>query len=352
MLLASGGTGGHVFPGVHIAAALQRAGSVEITFAGVGRPAETRIINNAGYPHVVIPTVGLKGRGIKGLFQFLFSIPRALLKTIYLFRDFKPDIVVATGGYPSFFPVLVAFLFRVPRWLHEAERKPGLANTVLSIFATKVSLAFSDAKLPFWATTIFTGHPVRASLKAARRDAPPAPLPGHVLLLGGSQGARSLDTAATFLAPVFAENNIAVWHQCRVGHEDEVKEAYSRFGVVAHVESFIDDIDAAYQWSDFIIARSGAGTVSEIAVVNRPAIFVPFPFAQGNHQEANARILADAGKAYIVTEGADFESSLRTRVLELLDAETYHSLYVKPATDSTLDAADTIAAHVRELAGC
>ena len=349
VLMASGGTGGHVFPGVHIADAIKSAAAADITFVGVGRPTEERIITGAGYEHRVIKTVGLKGRGVKGLFQFLLSIPAGLLKTRALFKEKKPDVVIATGGYPSFFPTIVAFFYRIPRWLHEAERKPGLANSVLSLLATRVSLAFEDAAMPFWARTVYTGHPVRSTLLSARKDEPDTETPKKILILGGSQGAGALDKSAEALAPLCKETGIEVWHQCRAGNEEMVQDFYSQHEVAARVVSFIDNVDDAYKWADLIIARSGAGTVSEIAVVNRPTIFVPFPFAQGNHQEANARLLVDQGKALLVKEGDDFNIRLTDAVRDLLPGETYRAMFRKEAKVSGVSAANTIASGVQQL---
>jgi UDP-N-acetylglucosamine--N-acetylmuramyl-(pentapeptide) pyrophosphoryl-undecaprenol N-acetylglucosamine transferase len=349
VLMASGGTGGHVFPGVHIADALKAAGPVEITFVGVGRPTEERIITGAGYEHRVVKTVGLKGRGLKGIVGFFLSIPKALLETRTLFEEKQPDIVIATGGYPSFFPVIMACFCRIPRWLHEAERRPGLANTVLSLFASKISLAFEDAAMPFWARTIYTGHPVRSALTNARKEVPERTVPERVLILGGSQGAGALDKSAEALATLYKENGIEVWHQCRAGNEEMVQGFYDAAGVTARVMSFIDSVDEAYEWSDLIIARSGAGTVSEIAVVNRPAIFVPFPFAQGNHQEANARLLVDQEKALLVKEGDDFDKRLLGAVKDLLVGETYCAMYRKEAEVSGIGAAALIARFAKNL---
>lgn len=349
VLLASGGSGGHIFPGIHIAAALREQGPAEITFVGVGRPVEERIVGNAGYELRTIRTVGLKGRGVRGAIQFLCSIPKAFATTWQLFSEKKPQVVVATGGYAGFFPLVVAFLRGVPRWLHEAERKPGLANSVLSFIASKTSIAFKDARMPFWADTVFTGHPVRASLKSVRREEAPATIK-HVLIVGGSQGARSLDEAAGTLAPLFARHGIEVWHQCRSGNEKAVQGAYQSAAVSARVASFIDEMDEAYNWSDIIIARSGAGTVSELAVVNRPTIFVPFPFSQGNHQEANARVLVDASKAQLVLEGAGFSERLQAACAALLETELFYAMSSTPYTPPALGAAAAIARGVRTLA--
>ncbi len=343
-IIAASGSGGHLFPAIYIAKALKAISpDIEIVFIGSGRPLEEKILGSEGSKVLTLPVQGIKNKGMRGLLSFVFSLPKAFLEIRKIFKTHSPRIVIGVGGYVTFFPVVYATLRGIPSWIHEAELKPGLANYVLSFFATKISVAFKDAEMPNARKVVFTGHPVRMGLEIARSEMPLSESPRNVLVLGGSQGAQALDRALPELGRFILENQIQVVHQCRKDNVESVKSAYFGAGVQAEVVPFIDDMAGAYKWADILVSRSGAGSVMEIGIVNKPTIFVPFPYSQGDHQVANARILVDAGKALMCQEGEGFVTRLKESFQALLSIDTYNQMKLRSFEGRSLDAANKIA---------
>lgn len=351
VLIAASGSGGHLFPALHIARAIvaESSGAV-IEFVGSGRPLEAKLIDPHGFKRHVVPITGIKQRGIKGVLDFALAVPRAVWRLGRVLRELRPDVVVGVGGYVSVLPVLLGRLRGIPTWIHEAELKPGLANGFLSLFADKISVAFADAAIKRRSAVVYTGHPVRAGLAEVRRMTPREKL-SRLLVLGGSQGATAIDRVVGEIAPVLAARGIEVWHQCRPENVLAVQRAYTEAGVVARVDSFIDDVSAAFAWSDVVVSRSGASALMETSVVNIPAIFVPYPFAQGNHQRANAEVLVRAGKALLVEEGDSFADRLGRALGDIFTPERYAAILGAPYEARSVDAAKRIAAGVSALAG-
>jgi UDP-N-acetylglucosamine--N-acetylmuramyl-(pentapeptide) pyrophosphoryl-undecaprenol N-acetylglucosamine transferase len=344
VLIAASGTGGHLYPALEVGRAFERLSDKAIVeFVGSGRPLEAKIIDAAGYRRHVIDTVGLKQRGLKGLVEFMFSLPRACWQTWCLLSRFKPDMVLGIGGYVSFLPVTLARLRGITTWIHEAEAHVGMANAVLAHYVGGISTAFADVKLPCPSRALQSGQPVRAEIIAVQEKQPNLDSPKHLLVLGGSQGARALDEAMLKLAGFSHERDLEIWHQCRPENLQRLEEAYRAAGLKAQVTPFIDAVWEALSWADVIVSRAGAGNVREIGVANRPAIFVPFPYAQGQHQHVNAKVLVDAAKALLVEEGDEFCERLRSALSGLLETDTYQAMYKRPYTSIDLDAADNIA---------
>jgi len=351
ILIAASGSGGHLLPALFIAKAFRaRDANSQIEFVGSGRPLEEVIIGRNGFKCHKISAVGLKNRGLKGLLEFIIHLPAGIASTWKLISSFKPDIIVGVGGYVTLLPVVFGFVRRTPVWIHEAELKPGLANAFLSLFATKTSIAFEHAAMPFWANTIYTGHPVRPEIASIGAEPSNVTSPKNILVMGGSQGASAVDLAMLDICPLLAHNSLKIWHQCRKENEEKVISGYKAAALEARVESFIEKPEEAYRWADLIVCRSGAGTVMEIGLINRPTIFVPYPFAQGNHQLANAQTLADVGKALIVEEGPDFTSKLKSALESLLDQQQYLKMKNAPYASRRADAADQIAQECTKLA--
>lgn len=353
VLIAASGTGGHLIPALHIAKALERAApGCVIEFVGAGRPLEEKLVVAAGYVRHVVSSAGVKRRNVVGVLQFLWRLPLGLAQVVGLYRRFRPDVVVGVGGYVSVLPVVVARCMGIPSWCHEAELHPGLANSVLGYFARSVSVSFQATRIRGGARIEFTGHPVRPELARVDRLGVRDDAPKRLLVLGGSQGARGLDSAVPEVAPLLADRNIEVVHQCRPESMELVMNCYRAAQVKASVVSFIDDMAGAYDWSDLIVSRAGASSVAEIACVNRPAIFVPYPFQQGTHQSDNARALESLGKALVVEEARpEFGRRLREALESLLDPSRYRSMKGAPSEPRGLQAADRIAAGVLGLVG-
>lgn len=351
ILIAASGTGGHLMPALYIAQSIKsKIPSAEIEFVGSGRPLEETVLGKAGFQRSVVDIVGLKKRGISGALQFLGKLPAAVSKTLSIFARHRPDVIVGVGGYVTFLPVVIGRLKGVPSWIHEAERKPGMANLVLSYVAKRISVAFEDSSIPNRHKTLVTGQPVRPALIALGEESHELSSPPKLLIMGGSQGAKAVDEALMTIAPWLAANSIEVWHQCRPENQDVVRGEYSQAGVAAQVVSFIENLEPAYRWADIVLARSGAGTVMEIGVVNRPAILVPYPHAQANHQLTNALTLSERGKAIIVEEGEGFPDRLKEALLSLLSPENYQAMRARPLVGRKVSAADAIADGVLQLA--
>ncbi len=345
VLIAASGTGGHLIPALHIARALKAAapGAV-IEFIGAGRPLEEKLIDGSGYQRHVVASAGVKRRSIVGLIQFVARLPVGVLQTLRLFRHFRPDVVVGVGGYVSVLPVALARLKGIPTWAHEAELHPGLANKTLGYFADRMSISFANTRLKGRVKTEFTGHPVRPELAGVERFEVRAGAPSKLLVLGGSQGARGLDQAVQEIAPLLAERGVQVVHQCRAESLDLVANGYRAVNVSASVVPFIDDMGGAYDWSDVIISRAGASSVAEISCVNRPTIFVPYPFQQGTHQTDNARELEKQGKAVIVEETQpEFGKRLLAALERLLDPAIFVAMKRAPSDPRGIGAAERIA---------
>jgi UDP-N-acetylglucosamine--N-acetylmuramyl-(pentapeptide) pyrophosphoryl-undecaprenol N-acetylglucosamine transferase len=345
VLVAASGTGGHLIPALQIMQALQRAqpdGVIEAI--GTGKPLEEKVIVSNGFVRHIVSAAAIKQRGPLGILRFLCTLPKGVLGCMTLFRRRQPDVVVGVGGYVSVLPVIVARLMGIPTWIHEAELHLGLANRALSFFADRISISFGETKVRGRAKPVFTGHPVRPELRGVNRSGDREGAPSRLLVLGGSQGARGLDTVISEIAPLLHDRGVEVVHQCRAENMELVVNSYRAAKVKASVVPFIEDMAGAYEWSDLIISRAGASSVAEIACVNRPAILVPYPFQQGTHQTDNARSLADAGKAVVLEETeAQFAVRLRETLARLLDPVEYKEMKKIPSEPRGLGAADAIA---------
>lgn len=352
VLVAASGTGGHLIPALHIIRALQECSpAAVIECVGAGKPLEEKIFVENGFKRHVISSVGIKRRGIIGAVQFLATLPLGVFQCFRLLRRYRPDVVVGVGGYVTVLPIVVARFMGIPTWIHEAELTLGLANRTLARFADRISLSFPETKVAGRAKPVLTGHPVRGELKLVERTTVRPDAPNRLLVLGGSQGARSLDLLTSEIGPLLRDRGVEVVHQSRPENMELVVNSYRAAGVKASVVSFIDDMPGAYDWCDLLISRSGASTVAEVAAVNRPAIFVPYPFQQGTHQSDNARSLSKAGKAFVVEENEpDFIARFRAALESALEPSTYRQMRAAPCEPRGLDAARAIAEGIISLA--
>jgi UDP-N-acetylglucosamine--N-acetylmuramyl-(pentapeptide) pyrophosphoryl-undecaprenol N-acetylglucosamine transferase len=349
VLIAASGTGGHLFPAVYIANELRDKYSAEVQFIGSGRPLEQKIVEGAGYKRSVIDTVGLRRLGLKGFFQWLQKLPRAIIKTWQVISRTQPDVIVGVGGYVSFLPVFIGFLRGIPTWIHEAERKPGLANFFLSLIATRISTAYPQVNFLRSGNAVYTGHPLRPELLDADFSIDPANiLPKKILILGGSQGSEGLDKGVISLCADFKEHDCSIWHQSRTENAPWLTEEYRKGAVSAKVVAFIDAVEEAYKWSDIIISRAGAGTVRELFVANRPAILIPLPKAE--EQYLNAREIVNAGRGVLVEEGEGYFERLKAAFSAVSSKDRYAQLFSPLKNELKKDAAGEIARLIKGLA--
>lgn len=316
VLIAGGGTGGHLFPGLAVAAAMRELEpSLRVAFVSAGKALESRVLQEAGYPLEAIKVRALRGTGLWERLASLAALPGALWSALALLKRYRPSLVLAVGGYAAFPLGLAAWLTGVPLAVQEQNAVPGLTNKVLSRLALVVFTAFPGAERALPARKArFMGNPVRLDLlaqakeEAARRGEPSQGF--HLLVLGGSQGAHSLNQGMRQALPLLEDKKdlLHVTHQTGPKEEAELREAYAARGIEARVEAFIQDMGRAYGQSHLVICRAGAGTLTEALAAGRAVVCVPYPYAAGDHQTANARSLVEAGAARLIAD-AEFNGS-------------------------------------------
>jgi len=303
LMIAGGGTGGHLFPGVAIAEELRaRDPQAAIRFVGTARGIEARVLPELGEDLALIEVSGLKTVGVWGAIKGLFRLPRALWQARRLVKQFAPDAVIGVGGYASGPVVLMARLRGIPTAICEQNSIPGLTNKILGKVVRAIFLSFEESRRFFKPRkVVLTGNPVRRDLlqrllEPATSDQPADKL--HVLVCGGSLGAVAVnELAGKALCTLAKEQPIAIVHQTGDKGLAATRELYAQAGVEAECSAFIKDMAAAYHRADLIIGRAGATTVAELAIAGKPAIFIPYPFAADDHQTINAREMANAGAA-------------------------------------------------------
>ena len=302
-LVMAGGTGGHIFPGLAVAQALRERGW-RVHWLGAPDSMESRLVPARGFALETIAFSGVRGKGLKTLALLPLRLARALVQSAHVLRRVRPDVVLGFGGYISLPAGLMAALLRIPLVLHEQNSVAGAANRVLSRLAKRVFCAFPGA-LP---SGHYVGNPLRTEfLNQAAPEQRFASRTGplQVLVVGGSLGARALNTVVPqALALIPAAQRPVVLHQSGEKQMDELRANYTAAGVEASLTPFIDNTAQAFADADLVLCRAGASTVTEIAAVGAAALFVPFPFAVDDHQTHNARFLVDQGAGTLVNQAA------------------------------------------------
>ena len=312
VMIAGGGTGGHLFPGIALAEQIV-AGGGQVRFVGTERGIEARVVPQQGYGLDLIEVSGIKGRGIKGLISGLLRLPRAWLQSRRIIREFDPDVVVGVGGYASGPIVATAWLMRKPTAILEQNSVPGITNRILGRLVRRVFATFPDQQGHFPKRKVeMLGNPIRAALverlEAAREQAEAEPRQGpRLFVFGGSQGARALNNALIDAAGKLAAAlpGLEIWHQTGAAELERVREGYAAAGLSepkVRVVAFIEDMTQPYAWCDLVVCRAGATSLSELAAVGCPAVLVPFPHATDDHQTHNAASLVDVGAAIVIQE--------------------------------------------------
>lgn len=352
VLILAGGTGGHIFPGLAVAAAL-RARDVPVVWLGSAGGMETKLVPQAGITIDTIAISGLRGKGGAALLMAPLRVLRALAQAVGVLRRRRPRAVLSFGGYAAGPGGLAAWLLRRPLLVHEQNRAPGLTNRVLARLARRVLCGFPDSFAGRVTETV--GNPVRAEIAAlpapeqrfASRDGAV-----RLLVLGGSQGAQALNvTLPRLLAQLPADARPVVRHQCGARHAERTVQVYADAGVDASVEPFIADMAAAYAWADLVVCRAGALTLAELCAAGVGALLVPFPQAVDDHQTRNAEFLVERGAAALVAEGEGFETRLLASLQPLLaDADARRAMAVAARAAATPQAADTVASIVLQEA--
>ncbi len=322
LLIAGGGTGGHLFPGVAIAEEMRaRHADAAIRFVGTRRGIEARVLPDLGWDLELIEVSGLKTVGAMGAIRGLFRLPRALWQARRVLKTFRPTAVVGVGGYASGPVVLMAKLRGVPTAICEQNSIPGLTNKILGRLVRAVFLSFDESRRFFKPKkVVMSGNPVRRDLvQKLLATTPEAHERVNVLVCGGSQGAVAVNELASHaLVALAKELPLGITHQ--TGEKDlaATQQRYADGGVTATCSAFIKDMATAYRTADVIIGRAGATTVAELAIAGKPAIFIPYPFAADNHQEINAREMAEAGAALSFKQSELTADKLATALRPLL----------------------------------
>jgi UDP-N-acetylglucosamine--N-acetylmuramyl-(pentapeptide) pyrophosphoryl-undecaprenol N-acetylglucosamine transferase len=322
VVIAGGGTGGHVYPGLAVAREIQRQrpGAV-VTFAGTAAGLEARVVPREGFAVDFIRSAGLKGKRWRDRARGVALLPLGLVDAWRLLSRRRPHLVIGVGGYSSGPVVLVAALRRIPTLVLEQNAVPGATNRWLARVVRAAAVTYEATLAYFRGKGFVSGNPVRpefVSAAAPGREAAPDDRV-RVLILGGSQGAHAINVAMVEAAPELAAagGRLSVWHQTGARDLAFVREAYARAGLDARVEPFIDAVADAMRWADLVVCRAGATTLAELAAVGRAAILVPLAAAADDHQRRNADVLVEAGAAERLDERDLSGRTLAARVLEL-----------------------------------
>jgi UDP-N-acetylglucosamine--N-acetylmuramyl-(pentapeptide) pyrophosphoryl-undecaprenol N-acetylglucosamine transferase len=306
MLVAGGGTGGHVFPGMALAEeVVTRHPANDVVFVGTPRGLEARVVPEAGFPIELIEVKGLKGKGLLGAILNLLLLPGAFGRCWRILRKWRPDVVVGVGGYASGPLVLTAWLMRIPTAVQEQNAIAGITNRILGRVVDAAFTAFPEAARYFKGRKVYQlGNPIRRTLMENYMRPESAHGAPRLLVFGGSQGAHALNMRVIEALPHLADlrETIQITHQTGARDREYVEKGYRTCGFTPDVREFITDMSAAYAGCDLVVCRAGATTLAELTVCKKPSILVPFPAAADNHQVVNARSLASAGAAVVLEE--------------------------------------------------
>ena len=305
VLIAAGGTGGHIYPGIAVAKEImRRKADSSVRFVGTARGLETKLVPDNGFELATINSAGLKNVGFAGKLKGLLLLPKSFLEARRLIKDFEPEAVVGAGGYVTGPVILTASLMRIPTLVMESNALPGFTNRRLAPFVTKAALTFEESRKYFGDKGVVTGNPVRREFF----EIPPKERDAHkfsLLIVGGSQGARAINNAMVEALPELKafENRLQIVHQTGELDFEKVKKGYAENGWEnADVRQYIKDMMNEFAKADFIICRAGATTCAELAAAGKAALMVPLPTAADDHQRKNAEALQRAGAARMILQ--------------------------------------------------
>lgn len=337
ILITAGGTGGHIFPGLACAEAATSR-SHQVSWIGTAAGMEKTLVPKHDIPFFGIETKGLRGKSVVNKVSAVWKAFYSTIQAMRLIRQLKPHVVIGFGGYVCGPVGLAAVLSGKPLLIHEQNAVAGLTNRLLARFSKKVFQAFPGALDQYGAATV--GNPVRESIRASQaKEYASREKPYRLLVLGGSLGAQKINQELPLACQGIDEDVLEIRHQCGKGNEQKVKDNYASVNRRAEVSGFIDDMDAALAWADFVICRAGALTVSEITEAKLPALFIPFPYAVDDHQTKNASHLSQIGAAKILQEKDMNENLLREMVQSFLSFETLQAMQTNIA--ETIQSQDT-----------
>ena len=347
IVIAGGGTGGHLFPGIAIAEAfLKRNKETAVIFIGTKKGIESKLLKKFGYELKEIEVEGVKGRGIKALIKGAYQIPKSIWQSRRILKQFGPDIVFGVGGYASGPAVLAAHFMNIPTAIAEQNAIPGVTNKILGKFVDKIFVTYAQTRECFpQAKVVLSGNPVRASFTGLSAEAKEKKDYRQLLIFGGSQGAEAINKSVIDMLPQIRNMKIKVHilHQTGLQQMEEVQKAYEQFGIPAVVKDFIVDMAGAYEDADLIICRAGATSLAEITAAGKAAVLIPYPWAANDHQLKNAQALAAEEAAVVIPEKALSGANLFGVIKNLLqDENKLRRMEENSLRMSRIDAAATI----------
>ncbi|MFN0107695.1 MAG: undecaprenyldiphospho-muramoylpentapeptide beta-N-acetylglucosaminyltransferase [Blastocatellia bacterium] len=322
VIIAGGGTGGHIYPGIAIAQEFKRQNAdTQVLFVGTARGLETKIIPREGFELHLIEVAALKRVSVLKRIKSLLMLPKSFLAVRSLIQQVNPDVVIGVGGYASGPVVLMAALMGVPTLVAEQNAFPGFTNRVLARFVRAAAVTFEEARRFFGDKTVITGNPVRAEFFGVQ----PKSSTGndeavHVFITGGSQGARAINLAMIEALPLLDEEKerLSITHQTGESDYDKVRATYLELGWRVEVKPFVEKMVDEFAKADLVITRAGATTVAELAAAGRPALMIPFPFAADDHQRKNAEAVERAGAGRMILQAELTPERLTQELLWLI----------------------------------
>jgi UDP-N-acetylglucosamine--N-acetylmuramyl-(pentapeptide) pyrophosphoryl-undecaprenol N-acetylglucosamine transferase len=350
-VIACGGTGGHLFPGIAVAEALRERGHNVLLFVSEKEIDSLAISTRSQFRFEKLPTIGLPSIYSPAIFGFIRRFIESLSRCRSIYQNFKPQVVLGMGGFTSTAPILAGRMRGISTLLHESNAIPGKANRLASKMVRAVLLGFKEAAQFFpQARTEITGTPIRNELQpldrvSARQKLGLQPNITTMLVMGGSQGASGINQAMIKSLPLLRETPIQVVHLSGARDERQVADHYRRERIPALVASFYHHMEEVYSAADFAIARSGAASLAELASFELPAILVPFPYATEDHQTRNAEIFARAGAAFVMKESELTPELFAQKIRDMIaHPEQLRKMAERSARLAPRDAAERVAA--------
>jgi len=308
-VIAGGGTGGHLFPGMAIAEAfLEREKGNEVLFIGTERGIEAKVLPGGKFPLRTIKAKPIQGKSLLEKTKAIWSLPMAISEACLILKEFQPRLVLGVGGYASGPTLFAAFLLGMKRAIQEQNVMPGMTNRILKWFSQRIFVSFEEAKKYFPdKKTVVTGNPIRKEFFASLKEGKGKMKKGDrftLLIFGGSAGAHRINQAMIEALDTLQgiKSSLKIIHQTGKEDLDFVSKAYREKGFDTLVKPFFEDIATYYQISDLVICRSGASTVAELAVCGKAALLIPYPYAAHHHQLINAKKLVDLGAARMILD--------------------------------------------------
>lgn len=349
IIIAAGGTGGHLYPAIALAREfLRRDSSTKILFIGTSRGVESRVLAHEGFELALITAKPVMGKGLLDVVQAMLSLPVGMWQSWQVLRRRRADLVIGVGGYTSPTVLVAAALMGIPRVILEPNAYPGLANKVVGPLAQRVFLAFESAAMFFDPRNAqVVGTPIRREFLGQESESQ-GTVKGngrHLLIFGGSQGAQAINSAVLEALPLLMARvpTLTITHQTGEGDYERVREGYRALGISANVVSFLYDMPTALRTADVVVARAGAMTIAELTACGKPAILIPLPTAIYDHQMKNARAMEAAGGAVVLPQ-SDLTGARLSEMVDTIvtDSKRWDSMHRGSLAMRRIDAGERI----------